>query len=466
MIDLSSAQTLERRLKPLDVMLLCLSALSPAASVYIGGGVVLHMAGTGAALAFIGGGIIAFLLAFLVAELGAAFPRAGGAYPGLALTLGPWAGFVAMMISLIVNPAVLGLATLGLADYVTALVPQAPRLPLVVGALLLATLTALLNIRANAVITGVFLMLEMLALLILAGVALFHPVRPLSEALMHPVNLAADGIMRQVGPATIALAMVSGVYVCAGAAWAVFFGEELQDAKRQLGRVVAGAGLTAAVTIALPIILLVLAIVDLPAILAAQAPVAAFLRQMTGPAVATLVTAGVILAIFNNMIALALANGRLVYSAARDGIGPHPLNRLLLRTHPRHKSPWVAVLAASAIAGAFCALGERGILVFISGEVLTGLLIALAVYSGRRRSLTGTGELYRSPFFPVLPIVAVIVAIATIVADLMDADAGRPSMILLTALDGAVLLYYALVLRRRPGGWRTTTPSNERTLAT
>ena len=48
-----------KSLGPLGIMLLTLSALSPVASVYISGNDILHLAGTGAALAFILGGVIA-----------------------------------------------------------------------------------------------------------------------------------------------------------------------------------------------------------------------------------------------------------------------------------------------------------------------------------------------------------------------------------------------------------------------
>jgi amino acid transporter len=74
-------------------MLLAFSALSPAFSVYIGGDAVLHLAGTGAAVAFLVGGLTAAILGLLYAEVGAAFPGAGGVYPSLAALLGPLLAF-------------------------------------------------------------------------------------------------------------------------------------------------------------------------------------------------------------------------------------------------------------------------------------------------------------------------------------------------------------------------------------
>ena len=66
--------SLARVLSPFEVVLLTLSALSPVLSVFIGGNAVLHMAGTGAALAFLLGGLFNACFCLLYAEIGAAFP--------------------------------------------------------------------------------------------------------------------------------------------------------------------------------------------------------------------------------------------------------------------------------------------------------------------------------------------------------------------------------------------------------
>ena len=84
-----AAGGLRRTLRPIDVVVLTLSALSPAASVYITGSGVLHIAGTGAAAAVMAGAVLAVLSSILYAELGAADPHAGGVYRGIAAALAP-----------------------------------------------------------------------------------------------------------------------------------------------------------------------------------------------------------------------------------------------------------------------------------------------------------------------------------------------------------------------------------------
>src|ERR1700722_3967221 len=74
---------LHRKLASLGVLLLTLSCLSPVLSIYgVGSDVLLH-AGTGAAGMFLVGIGVALVWAVVYAELGSAYPYAGGDYVGV-----------------------------------------------------------------------------------------------------------------------------------------------------------------------------------------------------------------------------------------------------------------------------------------------------------------------------------------------------------------------------------------------
>jgi hypothetical protein len=51
------------------------------------------------------------------------------------------------------------------------------------------------------------------------------------------------------------------------------------------------------------------------------------------------------------------------------------------------------------------------------------------------------------------PVLGLIIAAAFGIADLRDADAGRPGLLILGAMIVAGLLWHHFVLSRRPGGW-------------
>jgi fructoselysine transporter len=439
-------------------MLLTFSALSPVSGVYLGGDAILHLAGSGAAIAFIVGGVISALLALLHAELGAAFPRAGGIYPGIGAVLGPPLAFPFVVLAVPGAFAFVAFTAVGLADYARVLVPGLPLITTAVVCIAAGAAIAALHVRLGALVTGVFLSIEVAALALLTGVAVLHPARPLYAVIAHPMMLE-QGAMKPVSVLTLGLATVSGVWATAGANWAMFFGEEMRDAERKIGRVIAWVGFVAAFIVAAPIVLVLASTADLPQMLGAEAPVAAYLARTGGPTITALVSAGVIAALFNNLIASCMVFGRLLYSTGRDRIWSDPINRLLSYLHPRFRSPLVATLIVGAVSAVATLLGEKFLLIFLSGDVSAYALISVAVLVGRPRRVTG--HHFRAPFFPALPVFCVIFTGLAVAADWMDPDAGRPSTILLSSLFLLALGYYYLRLRHRSATWLAATGADQ-----
>jgi amino acid transporter len=432
-------------------MFLTFSALSPAFSVYIVGDSIIHIGGTGALVAFLVGGVAAAVLALLYAEVGAAFPGAGGIYPSLAALLGPLTAFPYIILVAPIAIAGTAYSALGFADYIRVLAPGLPPMPIALASLLLGTGIAVLNIRAGALVTGVFLAIETIAVVLLSGVALFHPARPIGQVLAHPVMLQ-HGAMVATPLATLGLATVSGIYACGGGSWAMYFAEEMRDARRTIGRVIAWTGVIASLAIAAPVILMLLSARDLTSVLASDTPVATFLAQTGGPLVAAVVSAGVAAAVFNALVATVMAYSRYVYATGRDGIWPAPVNRLLSALHPGFRTPVTATLLLAAAAAAACFLGEKPLVILISGNVSDYILISIAIIVGRRRGVVGRD--FRAPLHPMVPFFGLTVAGLSIIADWMDPDAGRPSMFLLVGLFFGALAYYHFRLRQVSKTWQ------------
>lgn len=445
---------LRRELDPLGVLFLTLSALSPGASVFVASASVVHSAGTGAALGFLAGGLIAALLAFPYAELASSFPHAGGPYGSVAGVLGSRAGFIVQALGLVSAPAFMAFTAWGFAGYVHYLVPGVGALSIGLAAIGVATVLSILNLRTNAWITGAFLLVELLAILILSVVGLTHPVRSIGEVLFHPVLPGAAGL---VAPpfAAMALAVVGGSWACAGASWAMFFGEELHDAPRRIGGVIVAAGVIAGVLIGIPVALFAMSATELQTALAAESPYAEYLAKTAGPRLASGVSLGIAVAIFNCLVVSTIASSRFYYANGRDGIFPSPFNRVLTRLHGRFGSPWVATLLLGLVGTSFCLLGERMNILLLSGEVFSGALVALSVWVGRRRGRTGqTG--YRTPWFPLMPVFGLLAAAGLVVATFVDREAGRPSMMILLGVIAVASGYYQWVLK--PRGWCVQQP--------
>lgn len=445
---------LHRKLAPLGVLLLTLSCLSPVFSIYgVGSDVLLH-AGTGAAGMFICGIGAAVVWAVVYAELGSAYPYAGGDYVGVGSIVGPWAGFASLTVWAATQGPMIAFLAKTVAIYVSDLAPAAAPMSVTLAVLAAAVAIALLAVRTSAFVTGVFLGIEMLAVAALIGAGLWHPVRSLTEVVLHPVMLGPDGTLGPVAIGAMALAGVNAAFGTTGGNQAIAFGEELVAPHRHMGRVILLAGLIGAFTIAVPIIAVVLGANDLPSILKSPAPFSTFVASVAGPAAGRALSAGVILAVFNALIAQIMFAARLFFSLGRDEIFHGAVNTFLARVHSPSGAPRTATWVSGAIAAVCCLLNVHVLLVFISGLTVYSLaLVSYAVLVGRTRRLTGQSGYWRSPLYPLAPILGLILAVAFGIADLLDADAGRPSLLLLGSLIATGLLWHHLVLRRRAGGW-------------
>lgn len=446
---------LHRRLSGFGVLLLTLSCLSPVLSIYGVGPDVLKNAGTGAAGLFLVGVAAAVVWALVYAELGSAYPYSGGDYVGVGAILGPWAGFASLTVWAVTTGPATAFQAKVVASYLGAVMPGIAPQAAVFGALLAATVVALLAVRTSTIVTGVFLAIEMLAVLVLIAAGFAHPVRGIGAAIAHPVTLAANGRLLPVAAGALALGAVNAAFATAGGNQAIAFGEELRDPHRRMGPVILLAALVGASSIALPVIAVVIGARDLPAVLRSAAPFSAFVASVDGPRIGRALSAGVALAVFNALIAQTMFSARLFYSMGRDRVFGLRLSRWLSAVHPASGAPRAATLAVGALAAACCAASAHLLLVFSSGLVTYSLaLVSLAVLVGRARRLTGRPGYWRAAMYPLAPVLGLALAGVFAVADLMDADAGRPSILLLGAVLVAGLLWHRFVLQRRPGGWR------------
>jgi amino acid transporter len=453
MSDPQIPPALHRQLSPFGVLLLTLSALSPVLSIYGIGGAVLQMAGTGSAGLFLLALLAAVVWAVVYAELGSAFPYSGGDYVGVGTILGGGAGFVLLAIWAASGGPATAFEAQIIATYAAGLVPTVPPLVLTFASLAGASIVALLAVRMGALITGLFLLLEMLAVLTLIGAGFYHPARGLSEVLLHPLMPNVTGSLVPETLGVFALAFVSTVYGTTGGNQALYFGEEMAEPHKRMGPVVIIACLAGAFATALPVIAVTLGAGPIAAIIAVPAPFAAFISNKIAPWAGTALSIGVVLAIFNAMIAQIMVLARLFYSLGRDGVLAGPLNRALARVDGPSGVPRIATTVVAVFSAGCCLLSTRTLLIFTTGLlVYAWSLVCLAVLVGRKKRLTGAAGFWRAPLHPLAPILGLLMAVIFAAADLADPTAGRPSLILLGLVVLAAVLWNHFVLR--PRGWK------------
>jgi len=432
-------------------LLITISAITPAASVFIMGQQVTQQAGTGAILCFIGAGFLALTSAFVYAELSSAFPLTGAEYSMMGRAIGPIWGFMALGLNIFGGPVSQAVTALGLADYLAVVIPGLPALPVALAVTIATTLTAVLNLRLNAKITGAFLLVEFAALSGMTALGLLHAHNSLPEMIFHPV-VAASGGLAHVSWAAMGLGMAGAIYAYNGFGGAVSFGEEMFEARINMAWVIFASLAVAIIAEFIPIVAVLVGAPDLKTTLGSQAPYPAFLLAVGGSWVDKAVSIGVAFAIVNAMIALGLINARGLFCSGRDGVWPTAINRQLAAVHPRFHSPWIATLVTGAITVACCFL-PLSLLVILSGTNLVIIYagVAIAVMTGRLNGTTAVGH-YRMPLYPLWPVASLVGLAGVAVADFLDPLQGRPSLIANLAVMVFAAAYYVLY-RRRQGGW-------------
>jgi amino acid transporter len=447
-----------RSLSGLGIIILTLSVLSPGVSVLVSGGSILQQAGTGTVLAFLLGALVCYCQTSMAAELGAAYPTAGYDYAAIGHAIGDWAGATCYIASIASVPLFLNTSAVGIAIYL-----QPFGLPLSADGMTFVTVAviaavALLNIRANEYITGIFMLIEMAALLLVAGIGIWHAQPGAAASIVHPMRLG-DGVWVVAGIGVIGIAINNASWAQAGASQALMFSEDMKRPET-IGRIIMLAFAITVVLETAPMIGTVVGSADLARVLGSDAPFETFLGQYLPGFGLKLVSLSIAIAIFNACLAGFVGIGRNFFSMGRTRLFWPPISRALMRLIPRTDAPWVAIalIGASTAAVTYIPLYYKVLLLSGNYTVIT-IFYVWGVFAGRRSGRTG-GHAYKTPLFPLIPLLGAAIVVGEVTILWLDAEAGRKSLFVCGGVYAAAYLYYRLVLMRRPGGWVMTGPED------
>ena len=442
---------LARCLGVAGILFLTVSATTPASSVFVIMPGMLQTAGSGALWAFLLAGLVCVATAFVYAELSSAFPIAGGEYVMVARTLGPLPGFIVLGINVFNNmifPPVVGL---GMSAVLSTVIPGLPQIPTAIVVVVGSTLCALLNIRLNALVTGIFLIVEIAALLVLVVLGFAEPVRGLVPMLSHPATLM-DGALVPASLSSIGLATTVGIFALNGYGMAVYFGEEMQDAHAKIARVILTSFGICFLLELVPMVAVLMGAPDLKALIGADDPFGEFVTRRGGALLEQAVAIGVVIAIVNAAIVTVLASARFLWCTGRDYVWGYRFDEFIGAIHPKWRSPWIATLMIGLIGIACCFISLKFLLILNGGGLIVSYAaISLAAIAGRRNGATAHG-IYRMPFFPAAPLFVLLALTYVVYATWLDPEEGRPGVIATVAQIGLAAGYYWLVIRRR-GAW-------------
>ena len=451
--------TLERSMKLIGALLITLSSLTPASSVFIIMPQVISQAGTGVLISFTVAAAVSMLIAYVYAELCSAYPLTGGEYAIVGRVLGPFPGFIVLGVNLLVLLLNMAVIALGVGPYLEPLIGHVPPIAAALISVVFTTLCGVLNIRTNALITGAFLSLELLALVVLTVLGLSHADRPLAPMLLHPTMLGGGHLM-PTALAALGLAGSASIFANYGFGNAIFLGEETHDAARQIARAVLLAMVIGYITQIIPLGAVLVGARDLATLFGGgDAMFTQFVADRGGRALSIIISLSIVMAIINCNIAFVVLVARLLFSTGRDNVWPAPVNRALLLISPRFGSPWVATLACGALAASLCLVPQYTLTV-LTGTTIVVVYGALCVSAlvGRRSGCTAHAQ-YRMPLHPWPSILGLLGLAYVIYASALDPDVGRPSLWATAIVIAISAAYYWLVLRRR-GAWVLHQPAD------
>jgi APA family basic amino acid/polyamine antiporter len=443
------AQTLERRLGPLDAAAIVISNV-------IGGGIffvpilVAQMAPHGGAmlLVWVLGGALAFAGAMAYAELAALRPRAGGEYVYLREAFGPLAAFLTGWTSFVAGfSGAIAASSVALADYVGRFVPAAasgtpiftvpiPLVPLIVSPRALVALTviaalSLIHMRGlgpGSLVQNLLAGIKVTALV--AFVALGFSVG--TGTLTHVTGTAGFPL-----PGLL-LALVPVMFSYSGWNAAAYVAEEVRDPGRNVPLAL-GLGTIAVVLIYVSLNVLYLYALPLPEIAALKDGrlIDVVAERLFGFAAGNLLAVFTIVSIAASVSAMVLAGPRVYYAMARDGLFlPRAAS-----VHPRYRTPAVAIVAQGLWSGVLVLCGTLSQLVSYTGfaVVLFGGVAVAALFVLRRRAPDAPRP-FRAWGYPWAPAIFILASAAMVVNEIWRN--GTTALIGVAVIAIGVPVYY------------------------
>lgn len=439
---------LSRSLKLLETVALTVAAVAPTAGVFIIVPVALVATGTGTFYTFLLGAAIAVCVGYCYAELGVAFPYAGGEYSIAGRVLSRPVGFVTLVMWMIQIVFGLSAISLGAASYLSGIWPGLN--PNMFGAVLaaLATIIAIFRVNRGAKVTVLFMVIELAVLAIIAVLGFSHAHNG-AAALFSPHLFSASGHTTPVGIGTIVAGISFSLYTYNGYGSAVYFSEELTGGRRQVGRAVLMSLVAVVLVTLIPVVAILLGAPSIAALSNASSPMTYFVTTLSNKTLNTVIGVMVVLSVFNAMIAGIMAFARILYSSGRDRAWPQPVSRWLATVAPQSRAPWVATLVLGVPIVVLTAASNLAEVVTFTGVLVTivYVVIALSALASRLRKIPGERE-YRMPAWPLAPLLA-LAATVYVMTQQTRHDLEITGWILL----GSVVYFAAYLRSRRTGRW-------------
>ncbi|MFC5907434.1 APC family permease [Streptacidiphilus monticola] len=443
---------LKRSIGVVGGTLLTLSCVTPASSLFVLVPGSLQTLGTGTAVVLAVAMVLCIGVAFCYSELGTLVPSAGGEYAMAGTTVGRFAGWLVFIQALICVMIIPPIIALGTAEYLAPLFHVNNQ---VMGALVMlaATVMGLLDLRANAWITGIFLVLEVIAAGMVAVLGFAHSNRSAS-VMLHPTVTDGHGHSSVVNLSLMAGGLAVALFITQGFSTAVYLAEEMERPHRTVPRTVLWTLGLGSLIILLPTIGITLGAPSLDVL--SSGDIAGMVTQWSNSAIGTFISLCVALAIINAAIVMVIQNSRVLFASSRDAAWPAPVNRAFGSLSKRYGSPWISTLAVGVPGAILCFVNLDTLSSVTSVAVILLYAFVAIAALGTRRGKHKDAAAWRMPGWPVVPVL--ILAVLGYAAYEQTVKA----LVITLGITAAAALYWVFYLRPRPDTrWVITVPEDD-----
>src|SRR3954467_15327089 len=346
-------------------------------------------------------GLISVCGALAVAELSTLLPRAGGVYVFLREAYGDSAAFVfGWLYVFVTTPTAVAALSVVFAEFLLNLLGVSAAASLVqmiaVAAIAVLTLANVRGARVGAAVSELTTLVKVAALaaIILGAFLLGH------GSLSH---IAEGGTVERGG---LARAVASVIWTYDGWVAVSMIAGEVVAPERLMKRIII-TGMLVIVTLYIGANLAYLYMMPVSVMAEQKEAIArTVMTSIAGPAGGVAILLAIMLSVFGALNGNLLAKPRVAYAMARDGL----TFSFLGRTSERWSTPWTALLVQGAVAIIM-------VLVLRDFDTLTtyfvvvewaALIFAVAAVFVLRRKMALAGRPFRTPAYPVVPLLFVI----------------------------------------------------------
>jgi basic amino acid/polyamine antiporter, APA family len=389
----------------------------------------------GIMLVWVLGGIITLCGALSLAELAAAMPKAGGVFVYLRETFGPGVAFLFGWTILLAEPAATAAIALVFAEYLGRLVPLTPAgIRLVAAGLIIVVAAAgYRSVRGAGAIQGVATAAKVAAILALVGAAFL-----LGDGNAGAFGDGAASTATTIRWNGVGLGLVAALW--AYTAWhdLGFVAGEVRDPARTLPRALI-TGIVTVVLVYLAANAAYLYVLPFDTLRTSPLVASDTMVRVLGAGGAAAVAVMVMVSTLGALNGTILVNPRVFYAMAHEGLLFRPLGRV----HPRFGTPHVAIAVYTLLALVF--VWSRSFEQLIESFVLgtwPWLALAVAAVMVLRRRQPGLVRPYRTPGYPLVPLVFIAGTLLVVTTALVEHPTTTLAGIGLTLLGVPVYLVW------------------------